>query len=77
MIDENGSPFYPLTGLSSVVDENGRSILDYVNGDGIFFTAETAEDGLYFIDKNLRIGAYIDTGGAHSPSILPYQLIND
>lgn len=77
MVDENGVPFFPLTSLRSVVDENGKSILDYLNGDGLFNTAETVEDGLFFVDEDLNIGANIDALGVHSPSILPYQLIND
>ena len=77
MKDENGVPFYPRTSLRSVVDESGKSILDYLNGDGIFYTAETVEDGLFFVDEDLNIGANIDDYGIHSPSILPYQLVND
>lgn len=76
MIDENNVPFYPVTHLSLVRDENGRTILDYING-GVVCSAFTEEDGLFFVDRDLNIGAYVNSDGIHSKTILNYQLIDE
>lgn len=76
MVDENGTPFYPLTNLESVRDENGKSILDYLGNSGTFTTAETEEDGVFFVDDNLNVGLSLDTTGVKAKGILPYQLID-
>lgn len=76
MIDENGVPFYPITHLSLVRDESGNTV-DGLLRDTAIYSETTNEDGLYFVDEDLKIGAYIDANGIHSPSILSYQLIND
>ena len=76
MLDENGIPFYPLTSLSSVRDENGKSILDYISESGVLITAETEEDGVFFVDEKLNIGLRLDTAGIKAKGILPYQIID-
>lgn len=76
MLDDSGVPFYPITSLSSVVDENGKSILDYISESGVFSTAETEEEGVFFVDANLNIGLSLDTTGVKAKGILPYQIID-
>lgn len=76
MVDENGIPFYPLTNLESVRDENGKSILDYLGNSGTFITAETEEDGVFFVDSELNVGLSLDTTGVKAKGILPYQIID-
>ena len=76
MLDENGIPFYPLTNLESVRDENGKSILDYLGNSGTFMTAETEEDGVFFVDERLNIGLSLDESGLRANGILPYQIID-
>lgn len=75
MIDENNVPFYPITHIDLVRDENGKTILDYMNG-GIICAESTEENGFYFVDQDLNIGAYIDNEGIHSSTIIEYQLID-
>lgn len=76
MLDENRIPFYPLTNLESVRDENGKSILDYLGNSGTFMTAETEEDGVFFVDSELNVGLSLDTTGVKAKGILPYQIID-
>lgn len=76
MFDENGIPFYPLSSLSSVRDENGKSILDYLSNSGVFITAETEEDGVFFVDSELNVGLSLDATGVKAKGILPYQIID-
>lgn len=75
MKDENGNPFYPITHISLVRDDQGRTIEDFV--DSAIITENTVEDGVFFVDKDLNIGVFIDSSGVHSRSILNYQIIED
>lgn len=76
MLDENSVPFYPLTNLESVRDENGKSILDYLSDSGVFITAETEEDGVFFVDSELNVGLSLDTTGVKAKGILHYQIMD-
>lgn len=76
LLDENGVPFYPLTNLKSVRDKNGKSILDYLSLSGVLITAETEEDGIFFVDSELNVGLSLDTTGVKAKGILAYQIID-
>lgn len=77
MLDENDEPFYPVTHLGAVRDEQGRSFLDFVGQIAPISAIETTEDGFFFVDEFLNVGVYIDATGIHSPSIIPFQIITE
>lgn len=76
LLDENDEQFYPVTHLEAVRDENGRTVLDLV-GDGDLIAAAVSQNGFYFVDEDLNIGAFVDALGVHAPNILEHELVND
>lgn len=77
LLDENDNQFYPVTHIDAVRDEQGRTVRDLVEGQGALNAAEVNEDGFFFVDEDLNIGCFVDSTGAHAPSILPFELVND
>lgn len=77
LIDENGQQFYPITNMAAVRDEQGRSILDFLGQIAPVSAIETSEDGFFFVDESLCVGAYINSTGIHSPSIIGFEIVNE
>lgn len=89
--DENGLDFAAIASHAiSLLIDSGIAGYDYVSeeiarleamigggGGGHDSHIElTAENGMYFVDENLNIGAYLDENGFHAKNIIEYEIIN-
>lgn len=77
LLDENRELFYPVTHIDAVRNSEGQTVRDLIEESGNLAVADVAEDGFFFVDENLNIGAYLDASGIHAPNILEYEIISD
>lgn len=66
--------------LSELATTEKSSIVDAINEvarSGSSYLVSVIEDGFYFVDENLKVGAYLDAEGFHAPNVLECEIINN